>query len=162
MQQYEDDRLQYYGRKIIPLATLTENAINNMRQVQKQQGKHSTCGEAIKDPCLRDWILVELTKWFNEKFFTWVNTIPCKICGKDDSRSKSTLIENDVRVELLMCCNTSTKFCRYNDIVELLKTRKGRCGEYANCFTFLCRCLDYDARLVHANFDHVWTEVRND
>lgn len=41
----------------------------------------------------------------------------------------------------------------------MLLTRKGRCGEYANCFTFLCRCLGYEARLVQATFDHVWTEV---
>lgn len=50
-------------------------------------------------------------------------------------------------------------FYRYNDVSILLKTRKGRCGEYANCFTFLCRCLGYDARLVYATFDHVWTEI---
>lgn len=44
-------------------------------------------------------------------------------------------------------------------MAQLLLTRKGRCGEYANCFTFLCRCLGYEARLVLATFDHVWTEV---
>lgn len=36
---------------------------------------------------------------------------------------------------------------------------QGRCGEYANCFTFLCRCLGYDARYIYATFDHVWTEI---
>lgn len=57
------------------------------------------------------------------------------------------------------CCNETTEFSRFNDISQLLRTRKGRCGEFANCFTFLCRCLDYDARYVVASFDHVWTEV---
>lgn len=57
------------------------------------------------------------------------------------------------------CCNIQSKFYRYNDVALLLKSRRGRCGEYANCFTFLCRCLGYDARLCHATFDHVWTEV---
>lgn len=61
--------------------------------------------------------------------------------------------------QVLYCCNTQTKFYRYNDVAQLLLTRKGRCGEYANCFTFLCRCLGYEARLVQATFDHVWTEV---
>lgn len=64
-------------------------------------------------------------------------------------------------MQVLYCCNTQTKFYRYNDVAQLLLTRKGRCGEYANCFTFLCRCLGYEARLVQATFDHVWTEVCN-
>lgn len=62
-------------------------------------------------------------------------------------------------IQVSICCNAQTKFYRYNDIETLLLTRKGRCGEYANCFTFLCRCLGYEARLVQATFDHVWTEV---
>jgi peptide-N4-(N-acetyl-beta-glucosaminyl)asparagine amidase len=40
-------------------------------------------------------------------------------------------------------------------------TRSGRCGEFANCFTFLCRCLGYDARYIYSTSDHVWTEVYN-
>lgn len=43
----------------------------------------------------------------------------------------------------------------------MLITRSGRCGEFANCFTFLCRCLGYDARYVYSTSDHVWTEVYN-
>lgn len=156
VQQYEDERLQHYGRKVIPLATLTENAMNGMRRQQKEQGRNAS----IKDPCFKDWLLVELAKWFNEKFFTWVDALPCKICGNTADRARSTYVENGVRVEVSSCCNTPTKFHRYNDVVQLLQTRRGRCGEYANCFTFLCRCLDYDARLVLANFDHVWTEAR--
>lgn len=58
-------------------------------------------------------------------------------------------------------CNVTTEFPRYNDIEKLLVTRTGRCGEYANCFTFLCRCLGYDARYVYSTSDHVWTEVYN-
>lgn len=173
---------------MIPIRRLMENAMKNMRAVQKQQLKD----KQIKDPSFDDWLLVELTKWFNESFFEWVNTVPCKVCGKDTSQSKGSSVEDGVRVEVcnelniqllephrmndldskmhpnnsidfaqvLYCCNTQTKFYRYNDVAQLLLTRKGRCGEYANCFTFLCRCLGYEARLVQATFDHVWTEVR--
>lgn len=99
VQQYEDDRLQYYGRKMIPLATLMNRAIQNMRGIQKQQ-KDSAKAKGIKDPCFEDWLLVELTKWFNEQFFTWVNTLPCKICNYCDTRPTSSIVENDVRVEV--------------------------------------------------------------
>lgn len=61
--------------------------------------------------------------------------------------------------QIINCCGTQTKFFRYNDVSLLLSTRRGRCGEYANCFTFLCRALGYDTRFVHGNFDHVWTEI---
>lgn len=99
VQQYEDDRLQYYGRRMIPIGMLSENAIKNMRAVQKQQlsgGKKA----GIKDPSYDDWLLVELAKWFNESFFEWVNALPCKVCGKDSSTAKSSLVENNVRVEV--------------------------------------------------------------
>ena len=96
--QYEDDRLQYYGRRMIPIRTLIENAIKNMRAVQKHQHKQPSNKE-INDPSFDDWLLVELTKWFNESFFEWVNTLPCKVCGKDDARTKGSQIENDIRVE---------------------------------------------------------------
>lgn len=98
MQQYEDDRLQYYGRRMIPIGLLSENAIKNMRALQKQQSNGSNV--KITDPSYDDWLLVELTKWFNESFFEWVNALPCKVCGKDSSTAKSSLVENDVRVEV--------------------------------------------------------------
>lgn len=99
VQQYEDDRLQYYGRRMIPIGTLGENAIKNMRAIQKQQ-KSATGADKIPDPNFEDWLLVELTKWFNESFFEWVNTLPCKVCGKDTSTAKGSQVENDVRVEV--------------------------------------------------------------
>lgn len=103
--QYEDDRLQYYGRRMIPIRTLSENAIKSIRTVQKQQSKQpANKSSDIKDPSFDDWFLVELTKWFNESFFEWVNTLPCKVCGKDDAR-KGSQVENDVRVEVCYLIN---------------------------------------------------------
>lgn len=100
VQQYEDDRLQYYGRRMIPIGLLGENAIKNMRAVQKQQRNDGKKVAGIKDPSYEDWLLVELTKWFNESFFEWVNALPCKVCGKDTSTAKSSIVENNVRVEV--------------------------------------------------------------
>ncbi|XP_017000574.1 peptide-N(4)-(N-acetyl-beta-glucosaminyl)asparagine amidase isoform X2 [Drosophila takahashii] len=154
--QYEDELLLATGRSLIPVDELTEKASERMIDMQERIAL-GECQE--KEPCVRDLLLVELVNWFNTQFFQWVNNIPCRVCGSEESKLRRTQREGDVRVEVNVCCGQESKFYRYNDISQLLVSRKGRCGEYANCFTFLCRALDYDARIVHSHFDHVWTEV---
>ena len=67
------------------------------------------------------------------------------------------------RVELYTCktCNVKDiRFPRYHSKPEtLLTTRKGRCGEWANCFVLCCRALGLDTRHVLDWTDHVWAEV---
>lgn len=64
-------------------------------------------------------------------------------------------------VELHSCntCGGVNRFPRYNHPAKLLEWRKGRCGEWANCFTLCCLALGFAARHVTDWTDHVWTEV---
>jgi peptide-N4-(N-acetyl-beta-glucosaminyl)asparagine amidase len=157
--QYEDEELKKSALRIMPVEKFKLNAIENLRKFQKLIKQKEITDD---EPPLDDFILEELAAWFKNDFFTWVNNLDCKIC-KGETIANGTKTLGNVRVEQFFCnkCQVTTDFPRYNDIEKLLVTRSGRCGEFANCFTFLCRCLGYDARYIYSTSDHVWTEVYN-
>ncbi|CAG9800040.1 unnamed protein product [Chironomus riparius] len=157
--QYEDEELKKSALRIMPVEKFKLNAIENLRKFQKLIKQKEITDD---EPPLDDFILEELAAWFKNDFFTWVNSMDCKVC-KGETIANGTKTIGNVRVEQYFCnkCQVTTEFPRYNDIEKLLVTRSGRCGEFANCFTFLCRCLGYDARYIYSTSDHVWTEVYN-
>jgi len=153
---YESGALKNKALSTIPLAVLHARAM-------------AEGGDPQRNPLhFQDALLRELLAWFKHDFFSWVNNPPCERCGATDTTlvggAAPTPTESAGkagRVEVYSCkaCPAQTRFPRYNDSGVLLDTRRGRCGEFANCFTLCCVALGFEARYVMDWTDHVWTEV---
>nr|CAH7728170.1 unnamed protein product [Callosobruchus chinensis] len=160
--QYEDKKLRARCRKLIPVTLLEYNSQERLRSLQKLA---KTDQSLDIDVSLQDMLILELLSWFKNDFFTWVDCMECEHCGGETAFSHMSTDPKHLvyteRVELHRCksCHQFTPFPRYNDLNILLETRKGRCGEWANTFTLCCRAMNWDARLVVEENDHVWTEV---
>ncbi|XP_028673986.2 peptide-N(4)-(N-acetyl-beta-glucosaminyl)asparagine amidase isoform X3 [Erpetoichthys calabaricus] len=156
---YENSEVQQKALSCIPILQLQDKAQEKLVQAM------------TVDPGCKvntsDFLLIELLQWFKGEFFSWVNNLPCSRCGGQTETAGSVPPSPDdlrwgaQRVESHYCsqCNFTTRFPRYNNPEKLLETKRGRCGEWANCFTLCCRAVGLDARYIWDITDHVWTEV---
>ena len=125
-------------------------------------------------PCAPDVaMIVGLLRWFKDDFFRWCGKPKCEHadCQAPPQQMVSARTEQPSpeernvgwasRTEVYKCkeCSRETRFARFNNPAHLLTTRRGRCGEWANCFCLVCRALSLDARYVLDFTDHVWVEV---
>ena len=117
-----------------------------------------------------DLLVLELLHYFKNDFFTWVNNPKCS-CGSEDVESKGGKrgtpgnLDQISIIEVYQCkrCGQLVEFPRINNPVSLLKSRKGRCGEWVNCFMLILSALigggETDRiRYVWNQEDHVWCE----
>ncbi|CAL8297315.1 unnamed protein product [Lota lota] len=156
---YENLELQQKARNQLPYEELSAAAVEKLTRA-KASDPECVLG---KD----DFLVMELLRWFKKEFFSWVNCLPCQQCGGETKTSGSlNPTAEDTRwgaerVESHYCqtCHVTTRFPRYNNPEKLLETRRGRCGEWANCFTLCCRAVGLEARYIWDSTDHVWTEV---
>ncbi|KAK1927495.1 hypothetical protein DB88DRAFT_478214 [Papiliotrema laurentii] len=109
-----------------------------------------------------------LARWFKHQFMAWRDPILCSLCqnrtepvGSDELTDQEKR-DGGGRVELHRCldvmCAQVERFVRYNDPLTLLRTRTGRCGEWAHLFYEILRAVGLNARYVWNSEDHVWTE----
>ncbi|KAF4518385.1 hypothetical protein B566_EDAN010477 [Ephemera danica] len=158
--EYEDSILLNKARACVPEEELWLAAQNRLHNIQLE--KEGVLEAEQKG--LPDIFLVELLLWFKHRFFSWVDQPPCQICRSPTSfvglSADPSHFTQAPRTELFSCLSGHiTPFHRYTDAAKLLDTRMGRCGEWATCFTVICRSLGMDARQVFDETDHVWTEV---
>lgn len=156
---YESLELQQKARDVIPHERLSSAAKNKLKEAKEADPE---CKLGIED-----FMVLELLRWFKQDFFSWVDCLPCSRCAgptqntgslspsADDLRWGAQRVEN----HLCQSCKLSTRFPRYNNPEKLLESRRGRCGEWANCFTLCCRAVGLEARYIWDSTDHVWTEV---
>jgi len=173
--KYEDELAQALALSVVPVEELERKVT---------EGKEPKCAGLS----FRDAFIVELLKWFKHEFFSWCDKPNCastKCCFSKEIHPEAaagkTVRTNPPnmqcvgmghpsdeerqfgasRVELYSCtaCSCQTRFPRYNDPVKLLETKRGRCGEFANVFSLICRALNYETRYVLDWTDHVWTEI---
>ncbi|KAK8861540.1 hypothetical protein IAR55_002362 [Kwoniella newhampshirensis] len=113
--------------------------------------------------------VLALCQWFKSSFMRWIDPVPCPRCSgpthavgsvspTDQERS-----DGAERVELHECddeegCGGKRRFGRYGKIGTLLRTREGRCGEWAHLFYVFLRTIGIKARYIWNSEDHVWCE----
>lgn len=122
-----------------------------------------------------DRLVKQLLKWYKEEFFKWVDKPECPKCGNTEQDKiqrvwggrphlKEHFEGQATIVEQYQCqkCKNIIEFPRYNKASKLLETRRGRCGEWNNCFILLMKSLGLKVRYVWNMEDHVWCEYFSD
>ncbi|CCH46694.1 Peptide-N(4)-(N-acetyl-beta-glucosaminyl)asparagine amidase [Wickerhamomyces ciferrii] len=160
--KYEDPLAQEAALDVIDLGKIYQG-VDERTKKQEEQGDTLDIKYGYTD-----FIVMELLKWFKHDFFKWVNepetsTLQGKarLIRVEPPTALESQDGNASSVEVYQCEGDGSiiRFPRYNDPVKLLETKKGRCGEWANCFCLILRSMGIRTRYVWNAEDHVWCEI---
>lgn len=175
--QYNDLTAQAAARAVIPVSLLQGRAAGALEALAPEDRERTDA---------RDELFKQLLFWFKDQFFAWVDAPLCPRCGAattqhgngsltptpEETANWATTVEGyvctancaDVAPSEFTQISSAApirvvRFPRYNKATRLLTWRKGRCGEWTNCFLLLAISLGFECRYVLDFTDHVWVEV---
>lgn len=137
---------------------LDQQVIQNKTWVQflcQESSNFTSALSSIKDFAV--WFKREFPYYYNGCFYC---TASGEFLGIASSSDEERKFKSNV-TEIYWCSNCSSfhRFPRFNNVMKVLETRRGRCGEYSNLFQRILRLLGYQTRWVADYTGHVWVEA---